>query len=318
MGSLRVDYKLSFYDIWESLIHFVFFQAKSIERNEIQVEYAEINSVGQRDNGLSNNERRVSIVRTAGVVQKALRQQIEMERNSSNAIADTIQYPVIRAVGYIAGEIVRIGPAYESLIGSFRAHQNWTSCWADHYQAAEDLEMLRRINEEYSAQILSYETHHLKRIQLIRNSNVVAWPTTNLECDLNSTSFEHFQSGIEVDETEVDPQICLGTGYVIGLVPRGARLGDVIVRFWNCDAAIVMRPITLSSSSAEPCFSLVGRADVAEVLDRQATPGSDPRAEQYLSGAAVPGFETNTQHKGALFVNLDMRTLQLITACIST
>lgn len=78
------------------------------------------------------------------------------------------------------------------------------------------------------------------------------------------------------------PAICLGTNHPIGLVPATARVGDAVVRFWGCDAAVVMRPVVGSGDGQELGFMLVGRADVAEVEDRKATPGRDVHSEQAM------------------------------------
>jgi hypothetical protein len=177
--------------------------------------------------------------------------------------------------------------------------------------------------EEYAAKILDYEQRGLDRIRDIRNPHVTAWLVTRNDhqpriSDLSyAAEYETIWADIQVDKRE--PRICLGTGYVMGLVPPAAKLGDVVVRFWNCDAAIVMRPIKTSmTDKATPSFMLVGRADIAEVFDRKATPGHDPRAEQCMSGAAAPGFREVSQYSGPVYVDLNLRTLQIITAYIAT
>ncbi|RFU34224.1 hypothetical protein B7463_g2189, partial [Scytalidium lignicola] len=122
-------------------------------------------------------ERSISIVRTAGIVQEALGQKIEEEFASLGNTANEQDPSVIKAVGYIAGEIVRLGPGYNSLVGSSRALQDWTSCWVDYYENAEDLEILRRIDEKYTAKILHREKlDDVDRIQDIQNVHVSAWP----------------------------------------------------------------------------------------------------------------------------------------------
>jgi hypothetical protein len=76
IGSLRVDYSLSFYEIWADVIKFAFFQAKNVEgRIHIRVDDEE------KKQTLKNTieERRISIVRTTGIVQAALGQKIEEE-----------------------------------------------------------------------------------------------------------------------------------------------------------------------------------------------------------------------------------------------
>jgi hypothetical protein len=188
---------------------------------------------------------------------------------------------------------------------------------------AEDLETLRRIDEEYAAKIMDYDKRDVDRIRDIRALHVAAWRIApdNRRPRTSDSSYvaEYEMEWDDIGDDKQGPRICLGTGYVMGLVPPAARLGGVIVRFWNCDAAIVMRPMMGSIAEPEPqSFMLVGRADVAEVFDRKATPGRDARAEQCMSGAAAPGFRVGAQPSGPVYVDLNLRTLQVITAYIAT
>jgi hypothetical protein len=130
----------------------------------------------------------------------------------------------------------------------------------------------------------------------------------------------HETMWIDVPGGKREPRICLGTGYVMGLVPPAAQLRDIVVRFWNCDAAIVMRPVTTptTDTTAAPMFMLVGRADIAEVIDRNSTPGRDPHAEECMSGTPTPGFREGLQHMGAVYIDLSLEALQVITANIAT
>jgi len=231
----------------------------------------------------------------------------------------------------LSGEIVQLGPNYASLVASFRAHQDWLNCWNDYYYKPIDLETLRRIDEEYTAKIMSYGERDLARIQEIRNPSIVAWRIAGgrrpkISDPWYAAEYEKMWDTVDDSEQRLlrGPRICLGTGYLIGIVPPAAQVGDVIVQFWNCDAAIVMRPSDLRVSAASTTgnstssFMLVGRADVAEVIDRKGTPGFDTWDEQGLVGSLAPGFEEGSQASGAIYVDLDFRTLQIITASIST
>ena len=230
----------------------------------------------------------------------------------------------MRAVGYIAGEIVRLGPGYNSLVSSSRAQQDWNSCWMDHYDSSEDLEALRRIDDEFAAGIFQYEEKDVDRVCNLRHPLVAAWSVTmgsnrpqSLDFSSRVADYEAIWANLQADKQE--PHVCLGTGYVIGLVPSAAQLGDIIVRFWNCDAAIVMRPLPPMTTDPEArAFILIGRADVAEVIDRKATTGRDPHAEQCISGATTPGFGKGSQHRGPVYVDLSFSVLQKITAHINT
>ena len=116
----------------------------------------------------------------------------------------------------------------------------------------------------------------------------------------------------------VGPRICLGTACFIGLVPPAARPGDIIVQFWNCSAAIVMRPIDpRATDGIASSFVLVGRAHVAEAHGSKGRSEHDTRVKQQPSAGFGPMFE-DPQASGLVHVDLDLRTLQIITASIST
>ena len=174
---------------------------------------------------------------------------------------------------------------------------------------------------------MAYEEEpDLARIREIRNRDVVAWRVAGGHRP--ETSGDEYAAGYErmwaaADEerkTRLNrrgPAICLGTNHLIGLVPPAARVGDAVVRFWGCDAAVVMRPVVGSDDGQELGFMLVGRADVAEVVDRKATPGRDVHAEQGMSGGSG-GRDSGAASSGAVLVDFDLATLQAVTAYIVT
>jgi hypothetical protein len=348
VGSFRIDYSRSLYDIWTDLVKFVFFRAKNIHGRFInsQAPDATPESVGG-PTSLLNDERKISIVRTAGIAQEALGHMVEEEMASFDLPKESAHFPflcssskakdtnkskhinerpTIRAIGYLSGEIVHLGPTYTSLIGSFRAEQDWLNCWGKYYQKPGDLETLRRINEQYMAKIMGYKAKDLARIREIRSQSTVAWRVAGGRRPENSDPSQAAQFDKMWDNEESSQsngsRICLGTDYLMTVVPAAAKFGDVVLRFWNCSAAILMRPVNPTGSSdsinMDTPFMLVGRADVAELADRKATPGHDTRAEEVFSATPSPGFEKDCRARGAVYVELDLRTLQIITASIST
>lgn len=76
-GTFKIDYSRSLYDIWTDAVKFVFFRAKNIEgwcSNQV------LNAAsGLGANAHLKEERRISVVRTAGIVQAALDQKVEEE-----------------------------------------------------------------------------------------------------------------------------------------------------------------------------------------------------------------------------------------------
>jgi hypothetical protein len=362
-GSFRIDYSRSFYDIWADLVKFVFFRAKSMPGRFINSQGPNMAIPEAFSGGASsllNDERKISIVRAAGIAQDALGHMVEEEETSLDPPEESAQFPflcrllkakeanktkhinerpiTIRAIGYLSGEIVHLGPAYSSLVGSFRAQQEWLSCWGKYYQKSGDLETLRRIYEEYMAKIMDYEDKDLARIRELRSPSTVAWRVAGGRRPENSdpshaAQFDEMWDNMHNNEESSKskgPRICLGTDHLMTVVPAAAKVGDVVVRFWNCDAAILMRPVNLHtgvtgtsvSIDMNTLFTLVGRADVAELTDRKATPGHDVRAEDVFSApfstTPTPGLEKDRRAGGAVYVELDLRTLQIVTASIST
>ncbi|KAK4200060.1 heterokaryon incompatibility protein-domain-containing protein [Triangularia verruculosa] len=321
-GLLKVDYNRSFYDLWRSVVGFVFHHTKSTS-GKTGVEY------------LSGEERRITIARTAGIIQRALGQKLDDELSPLERPQRDPES--IKAVGYIAGEIVQLGPAYDELVGSFRARQDWTACWDEFYDSHQ-VSTLRRIDEEYMARIYGYDEDNLDRVRNIPDPFVIG----SLVPVERRTAEEHESFYVNRDEEErhidKDPRICLGTEYFIGLVPPAARVGDVIVRFWNCNAAVVMRQLSTNTPdlTSGPVFMLVGRADIANPADISgkttdkiaASPEYDAHFERCAAmvGTGVgdassirpAGYgEGCSQEKlGAIYVDMGLRTLQLITANI--
>jgi hypothetical protein len=342
-GIFKIDYSRPLYDIWTDVVKFVFFRAKNIDGWCSNDALNAASGLGL--NALLKLERRISVVRTAGIVQAALDQKVEEEvvklalskesvidseyqRQESNIIKQICEKPVIRAQGYLSGKIVQLGPRYTSFVGSFRAQQDWLYCWEDFYHKPVDLETLRRINESYMAEIVRYKEKDLARVREIRNPNTVAW---RIAAGVNPPRSDH-RYATEYDKMWNDneqgqpsePRLFLGTDSLIGLIPSAAKIGDFIIQFWNCNAAIVVRPINLGIGAvstvdgSNTSFMLVGRANVAEVIDRKANPGFDMRAEERFLGNTARGLKEGFETSGAVYVDMDFPTLQIITAFIAT
>lgn len=197
--------------------------------------------------------------------------------------------------------------------------------WDVHYNETSHLGILRRKYETFTARIMSYEERDMARIRNIQSPSTVAWRIAGTSAPKSlapgcATDFEivpDVQGNCEPVQS-IGPRICLGTACLIGLVPPAARPGDIIVQFWNCSAAIIMRPIDpRATDGPASSFVLVGRADVAEAHDPKGTPEHDTHVTQQPSAGFGPMFE-DPEASGLVHVDLDLRTLQIITASIST
>ncbi|KAI0156472.1 heterokaryon incompatibility protein-domain-containing protein [Xylariaceae sp. FL1272] len=280
IATLTINYAASFFEIWSKVVKLIYFHAKSI-KSRIGEEFG------------SAKEHQTTSKQSSSVM-FALGQKLEEEILNGNVNANLFLPSFITAVGYIAGEIIQLGPDYSSLISSSRAQGDWKACDID-------------------------------RIRNIHDHQVIAWPAAQGEdipqC-LNSMSAVTAGEAASTDEPSknTEPRMCLGTGYLMGLVASAARIGDIVVRFWNCDATVVMRPtqISLMDSQNSTVFSLIGRANVADIYNRTESAGRDLRAEYCMSSTPARGFvEGPSHHFGPLHVRVNIQTLQMVTAYIN-
>ncbi|GAB1312455.1 hypothetical protein MFIFM68171_02665 [Madurella fahalii] len=350
-----VDYDRSFYDIWKDAVKFVFFRARAMEGSWHP--RPETNPVLQNVSAILEQERRISLMRTAGIIQAALDgrvgEELKLSKNAGrlvnpngeNGQLQDSEGLVIRAIGYLAGQIVQLGPEYTSLMGSFRAQQDWLDSWEESYSLPADFEVLRKTNEDYMARLVDFGDEELRQIRELRHPDTIAWFADGGIRPLRSSRRSHEENnenrqskdGESDNHSPKDPRICLGTNHIISLVPSEARIGDFIVRFWNCDAAIVVRPSCPGpwhSNSLPPYFNVVGKADVAKARNEkdQAAPGRDITAESSLAlspnifyerdvtrpTAPGNGTENFIMPQGAVYVDMDFPTLQHISEHIST
>jgi hypothetical protein len=128
-------------------------------------------------------------------------------------------------------------------------------------------------------------------------------------------SFVHWKSNRMIDyETQADeperaatwhdnsafatePRRFLASNLTMGLAPPGARQGDLICRFWDCDVAAVLR-----LAPSKDGFQIIGRADVAT--------GWVITEKQPIAINKTNLFEAGS---GVVMVVLDIPTLQKLT-----
>lgn len=331
---LQIDYARSFYDIWCDVVSYMYFRAKPML--DFGKEAAEL-----------EDERRVRVARFAGVVQRAFEGKVEEEaRELQKRLEDTtngadpaasfattlarspgmnqsaseprglmsLQRQTIQAKGYVAGKVVHIGPTYRKFVGSYREQQSWIASWDTHYHEARDLEKLRQMEETYSAKIIDYSEADLACIRHINNENTVAWGVLDAAPPLGG---KHPVCVSSYAEDLSEPVRFLGSDFCMGLAPAGVEVGDLVVRFWNCDASVIVRGLIHRmprGSDAVLLYGLVGRADIAE-LHGQRRGGMDNSAKDAMH-VFILGNGQGPRTK-AMYVRLDFETLQLISAGIA-
>ena len=233
---LRVDYSRSFYGIWKDLIRYMYSSPAEV-----------LADMGYRERDLENERqkrrsRARRLVRFAGIVQRALGNKVQEERSSPHHKPpdpwQDFDRCLVTAEGYAAGQILHLGPSYDAFISSFHSQQEWVASFDYYYQ--DNLSILRKMEDAYMHKIIDYDDEKLFRICDKRDLDAVAWSTFQEEPsnDKRPTS----QSLPTVNTPDHSPVRFLGTGFSMGLAPPEARVGDVIIRFWYCDAAILVRP----------------------------------------------------------------------------
>jgi hypothetical protein len=337
----KIDYAMSFYSIWRDAVTFMHFQAQ-----------AKDDAFGSSPAQLAD-ERRIRVVRFAGVVQNAFEGLVEAEIVDGHVPLSAVEtleipkgmsMPKILAKGYIAGEVLYLGPSYADFVGSYAAQKRWVSAWRDFYSDETDLLKLRQMEEEYATDLIDYDEVDLARVQPM--------PTTTLGMGFSALSpwpldSQEARPPVERDlsSSSSDPVRFLATGLCMGLAPANARVGDVVVRFWGCGAALVMArvdaPLPAHEDSGDgdgdgddgekaeaeeeeegderrfETLRVVGRADVAEgVGPYRRNSGRDAPAVSALE-VRYDGEEGQASTRG-VYVRMDYLVLQRLTASIAT
>lgn len=251
------------------------------------------------------------------------------------------ELPIIRVIGYVSGKIARIGPDYTSLVSLPQATHEWLDCWDDIYEDEASLESLRATNEVFMARVLSYGVQDLARIQDIKHPRFFSWfadsgdtPACPPHSLADGHTGAHHGSPVTAVQENVPPRFCLGTDRKIALVPPGAAVGDLIIQFWRCSAAVIVRPVridkdpggnlTLVSNPKTQlacnswAFRIVGRADVARAWEPLRGCVGDRQECELFCMPRSSCDSHDCRAEGPVYVDMDFPMLQVITASITT
>ncbi|KAK5636067.1 hypothetical protein RRF57_011779 [Xylaria bambusicola] len=323
-----IDYRRRFYDIWCDVVLYIFQCPHYFVPEHLDTDEGELARL--------RHERLTNVVRFAGIVQNTLHDEVERELTTVTTSAldferDSVLGPklfghhLVPVRGYVAGKVLDLGPSYADFVASFRHQATWKTKWRKHYRREFDLAQLREMEETYTAKILNYSDADIARVAPVRDEFFVAFrsPDNGPLDDLTAAGthvdgIQIIRSMPSTISTESVPQAApdvrvsrfLGTDYCMGLAPPGTAVGDWVIRFWDCDAAIIVRPDEPSNINS-PC-ALVGRADVAEVRDRKG-PLGDTVGDKALTRHAY-GDDEDTR----MDMVMTWYTLQRITASINT
>ncbi|KAI0180408.1 heterokaryon incompatibility protein-domain-containing protein [Hypoxylon sp. FL1284] len=317
-GKFKVDYTQPLSEVWLEVLKHLYLQAKTVggkkTRDVLRVTLAKAALGGLP---VTDQERYLNIVKASGIIQKALGQKMSLTSLKAST-------PVVRALGYMSGEVLEVGPEYTALISSSRSEADWLSLFDRHYSDPEDLEVLRRTYEVYMAEIVRYGDEELSRIREIRSPKVRSWffpgEMPRYRESAYAAEYEYiWDEGTK--DSSTGHMICLCTGRQIGIVPSIVRPGDVLIRFFDCSAAVVMRPRAALTRDQPTSFMLVGRADAAEVAYKDAVDKFGDRydlhAARGFAGLLSSRYTERSRAPGAVYVDFDLDTLQQISAFIN-
>ncbi|TGJ81374.1 hypothetical protein E0Z10_g7399 [Xylaria hypoxylon] len=324
-----IDYRRSFYDTWCDTVQYLFRAPHYFVPDHLDADEGELSRL--------RHERLTNIVRFAGLVQNTLQDEVEHElaqlaaSSSASSTNSRLRGPrlfghhLVPIRGYVAGKILDLGTSYADFVASFRHQTAWRTKWRKHYRKEPDLVQLREIEERYTAKILKYGEADIARVAPIQEESFVAFHSPDDGPLDDLTAARSGEDGAQIIEKIITTLAAkgtsqavpsgkvsrfLGTDYCMGLAPPGTAVGDWVIRFWDCDAAIVVRPDETSDPNSS-CV-LIGRADVAEVRDRKG-PLRDTVANEALTRHAYDDSEDKR-----VDMVMSWHTLQRVTASIIT
>ncbi|KAI1171852.1 heterokaryon incompatibility protein-domain-containing protein [Nemania sp. FL0916] len=324
-----VDYRRSFYAVWCDAVQYLFRCPYYFVPAHLDKDEGELRRL--------RHERLTNVVRFAGIVQNTLEDEVERELAGLTASSSASDMQAILrgrqlfgryllpVRGYLAGKILDLGPTYTDFVRSGRQQKAWTAKWRKHYRKEPDLVKLRQMEETYSAKILKYSEADAARVAPIRGEPFVAFfspddgPLDTLTAAPADVDGETIMNNMlstlatkDIPEAPPDAPVnrFLGTDHCMGLAPAGAAIGDWVLRFWDCDAAIVVRPDN-ESDPESPC-ALIGRADVADIRDRKGIHGD------VVANEALTRHPYGAKQDKRMDMVMTWHTLQRITASIIT
>ena len=139
---------------------------------------------------------------------------------------------LIQTRAVISGSVAHIGPSYSAFIGDFKIVKWWTR-EISFYPNILDRRKARGLNDRFM-NLLSTSPYYL---------------------------LDHVKPIEAIDMDGADgPKLFFGSPVMVGLLPSNARVGDLIVQFWNTNTAAVLR-------NGTDGLQIIGRPLIVKDLD---------------------------------------------------
>jgi hypothetical protein len=126
---------------------------------------------------------------------------------------------MFRALAYIKGHILHVGPSYNGFVSSLNSHKEWKHSLNTHFDFEN--KSGKTVISEWERRILQYDEEQLQTVRSIKSLKSYGRFANHSIPDSNNTRSSIAQIYNQIDETE-GPRLFLGTTH-IGLVPPGSE-----------------------------------------------------------------------------------------------
>lgn len=289
--AITVDYKMGFSQLYAQVIHF------------------HQTTPAPLDSPFSNDiDRAVKLVKFSELIQNVLGGAVakEVHRNRD------VNWPktFYTARGFIASEILRMGPTRTEIISSVRSDRAWRQTMAEADRQLPELEMVRNAYAGFSQAMLGCDQGQFDRIMNLDSKSSFGY---RLNARKEAPKFDGDDTGTT---GESEGRLFLGTKAVLGVAPPKTKVGDLICMFLGCDITLVLRKVLCENAD---CFMLVGRASRYREENKDSDTETDAEdhvgydlneltLDQREDGAEDSSFQ-NPMH-----LKIDIKTLQKFTS----
>ncbi|KAH7165212.1 hypothetical protein EDB81DRAFT_852151 [Dactylonectria macrodidyma] len=229
--AITVDYKIGFAQLYAQVIRF--HQTTS----------------APSDSPFSGDiDRAVKLVKFSQLIQNVLGGAVAEEESQTG-----VDWPntLRTAMGFIAGEIIRLGPTPIEIVSSVRSDKTWKQTISEAYRQSSELQQARNTYAAFSQTILSWDEKRLGRVRALYSEYSFGY---RLGAGEEAPSF----TKEDTENTDLpEARLFLGTKSLRGVAPRNARVGDLICTFLGSNVALVLRKI----AETEDRYMFVGRAE---------------------------------------------------------
>ncbi|KAH7134535.1 heterokaryon incompatibility protein-domain-containing protein [Dactylonectria estremocensis] len=230
--AITVDYKIGFAQLYAQVIRF--HQA----------------TPAPSDSPFSADiDRAVKLVKFSQLIQSILGDAVAEEAQSKTGV----DWPktLYTARGFIAGEIILLGPTPTEIVSSVRSDKAWRQAISEAYRESSELQQVRNTYAAFSQTILSWDERRLGKIKELYSKFSFGYRLGAGEED------SQFGKDGTVTADAPEARLFVGTKSLLGVAPPNARIGDLICTFLGSNVTLVLRKV----AETEDRYMFVGRAE---------------------------------------------------------